>query len=138
MMDHSLPYLVNCSLLFTEEPQLRRPGAARAAGFSAVEFWWPFATPVPSDREVDAFVSAVSEAGVVNMPLPKPFITGTDVAGTVDAVGPGAKRFQVGARHRPLHHAEIARGLSIDRFGGENDARGDRRPGGGQYRAVEA
>ena len=64
MTDHSLPYLVNCSLMFTEEPLLRRPAAARAAGFSAVEFWWPFEAPVPSDREVDAFVAAVQEAGV--------------------------------------------------------------------------
>jgi hydroxypyruvate isomerase len=56
--------LANCSLLFTEEPLLRRPAAARAAGFSAVEFWWPFATPVPSDREADAFVAAIDEAGV--------------------------------------------------------------------------
>jgi hydroxypyruvate isomerase len=50
--------------MFTEEPLLRRPAAARAAGFSAVEFWWPFASPVPSDRDVDAFTAAVSEAGV--------------------------------------------------------------------------
>ncbi len=64
MTDHSLPYLVNCSLLFTEEPLLQRPAAARAAGFSAVEFWWPFATPVPPDREVDAFVSAIDGTGV--------------------------------------------------------------------------
>jgi len=64
MADHSLPYLANCSMLFTEEPLLRRPAAARAAGFSAVEFWWPFATPVPSDREVDAFVAAIEEVGV--------------------------------------------------------------------------
>src|ERR1700758_2864153 len=64
MIEHSLPYLVNCSLMFTEEPLLRRPAAARAAGFSAVEFWWPFATPVPPDREVDAFITAVSDAGV--------------------------------------------------------------------------
>ena len=69
MMNHSLPYLVNCSLLFTEEPLLRRPAAARAAGFSAVEFWWPFATPVPSDRDVDAFVSAIEEAGVALVAL---------------------------------------------------------------------
>ncbi len=68
-MDHSLPYLVNCSLLFTEEPLLRRPAAARAAGFSAVEFWWPFTTPVPSDRDVDAFVSAVDGAGVALVAL---------------------------------------------------------------------
>ena len=64
MSDHLLPYLANCSLLFTEEPLLRRPAAARAAGFGAVEFWWPFATPVPADREVDAFVAAIEEAGV--------------------------------------------------------------------------
>jgi hydroxypyruvate isomerase len=64
MSDHSLPFLANCSLLFTEEPLLRRPAAARAAGFSAVEFWWPFPTPVPSDREADAFVTAIDEAGV--------------------------------------------------------------------------
>ena len=64
MSDHLLPYLANCSLLFTEEPLLRRPAAARAAGFGAVEFWWPFATPVPADHEVDAFVTAIEEAGV--------------------------------------------------------------------------
>jgi hydroxypyruvate isomerase len=64
MSDHLLSYLANCSLLFTEEPLLRRPAAARAAGFDAVEFWWPFAVPVPSDREVDAFTTAIEEAGV--------------------------------------------------------------------------
>jgi len=64
MTDHLLPYLANCSLLFTEEPLLRRPAAARAAGFGAVEFWWPFETAVPADREVDAFVAAIEEAGV--------------------------------------------------------------------------
>jgi hydroxypyruvate isomerase len=69
MTDHSLPYLVNCSLLFTEEPLRRRPAAARAAGFSAVEFWWPFGTPVPSDREVDAFVDSINEAGVALVAL---------------------------------------------------------------------
>ena len=64
MSDHLLPYLANCSLLFTEEPLLRRPAAARAAGFGAVEFWWPFAEAVPSDRDVDRFVSSVEDAGV--------------------------------------------------------------------------
>jgi hydroxypyruvate isomerase len=64
MSDHTLPYLANCSLLFTEEPLLRRPAAARAAGFGAVEFWWPFAAPVPADRDVDAFATAIEEAGV--------------------------------------------------------------------------
>jgi hydroxypyruvate isomerase len=63
--DHGLRYLVNCSILFTELPLLERPAAARAAGFDAVEFWWPWPDqPVPSDRDVDAFVGAVQDAGV--------------------------------------------------------------------------
>jgi hydroxypyruvate isomerase len=59
-----LPYVCNCSLLFTELPLLARPAAARDAGFDAVEFWWPFAEPEPDDRAVDAFVAAVADAGV--------------------------------------------------------------------------
>jgi hydroxypyruvate isomerase len=57
-------YLANCSMLFTELPVPRRPAAARAAGFEAVEFWWPFGSPVPGDAEVEEFVSAVADAGV--------------------------------------------------------------------------
>jgi hydroxypyruvate isomerase len=60
----NLRFDVNCSILFTELPLLKRPAAARAAGFGAVEFWWPFASPVPPDRQVDAFVEALDEAGV--------------------------------------------------------------------------
>jgi hydroxypyruvate isomerase len=59
-----LRFDVNCSILFTELPLLKRPASARAAGFEAVEFWWPFASPAPPDREVDAFVEALDEAGV--------------------------------------------------------------------------
>lgn len=65
MADHGLRYLVNCSILFTELPLLERPAAAKAAGFDAVEFWWPWPDqPVPADTDVDAFVSAVQDAGV--------------------------------------------------------------------------
>jgi hydroxypyruvate isomerase len=64
MADHPLPYEVNCSILFTELPLLERPAAAKRAGFDAVEFWWPFAVAVPSDREVEGFVRAVEDAGV--------------------------------------------------------------------------
>ena len=60
----TLDYTVNCSILLTELPLLQRPQAARDAGFDAVEFWWPFAEPVPADREVDEFVRAVEDAGV--------------------------------------------------------------------------
>lgn len=63
-MTHSLRYEVNCSILFTELPLLERPAAVRAAGFDAVEFWWPFAEAVPSDKDVDAFVGAIQDAGV--------------------------------------------------------------------------
>lgn len=63
-MGHRLPYLVNCSILFTELPLEQRPAAARAAGFDAVEFWWPFPTAAPGDAEVDAFVRSVRDAGV--------------------------------------------------------------------------
>lgn len=57
-------WTVNCSILLTDIPLLDRPRAARDAGFDAVEFWWPFDRAVPADREVDAFVRAVRDAGV--------------------------------------------------------------------------
>jgi hydroxypyruvate isomerase len=60
----SLRYEVNCSILFTELPLLERPDAVRRSGFDAVEFWWPFATAVPDDKDVDAFVAAIENAGV--------------------------------------------------------------------------
>ena len=59
-----MPFVANCSMLFTELPLLDRPAAAKAAGFDAVEFWWPFPEPVPDDRDVDAFVASIDNAGV--------------------------------------------------------------------------
>jgi len=61
---HGRRYLVNCSILFAELPLLERPEAAKAAGFDAVEFWWPFPAAAPGDAEVDEFVAAVKDAGV--------------------------------------------------------------------------
>ena len=63
-------------------------------------------TPAPKEKEILVRVSAAGlnpidtylRSGAVNMPLPMPFITGSDVAGVVEAVGPGASRFQVGDR----------------------------------------
>jgi hydroxypyruvate isomerase len=59
------PFAVNCSILFTESPLLERAGAARAAGFEEVEFWWPWnGEPVPPDADVDALCTAIEDAGV--------------------------------------------------------------------------
>jgi NADPH2:quinone reductase len=63
-------------------------------------------TPKPGQGEVLVRVGASSlnpidlyiRAGTVAMPLPKPFIPGCDLAGTVEAVGPGARRFKAGDR----------------------------------------
>jgi len=66
---HSLRYLANCSIMFTELPLLQRAAAARSAGFEAVEFWWPFDRPVPGDAAVDEFVAAIADAGVALVAL---------------------------------------------------------------------
>ncbi|WP_285747335.1 TIM barrel protein [Lentzea sp. NBRC 105346] len=54
----------NLSMLFTDLPLLERPAAAKAAGFDAVEIWWPFAEAVPDVRDVDRFIAAIRDAGV--------------------------------------------------------------------------
>ncbi|MCZ2403839.1 TIM barrel protein [Paenarthrobacter sp. Z7-10] len=59
-----MTYTVNCSILLTDLPLLERPAAAKAAGFDAVEFWWPFASSVPSDAEVTDFENAITDAGI--------------------------------------------------------------------------
>jgi hydroxypyruvate isomerase len=54
----------NLSLLFTERPYPERFGAAAAAGFDAVESWWPFPVPDPSTREIDELLHAIEAADV--------------------------------------------------------------------------
>ena len=58
------PLDANISMLFTEVPMPGRPAAAAAAGFTAVEAWWPFGAAAPGDAEVTAFEQAVRDAGV--------------------------------------------------------------------------
>lgn len=59
-----LPLSANVSLLFRDAPYLERFGRARAAGFLAVETWWPWAQPVPAKDEADELVAAIESAGV--------------------------------------------------------------------------
>ncbi|MEU2431595.1 TIM barrel protein [Streptomyces sp. NPDC007861] len=55
---------VNLSILFTELPLLERPAAAAAAGFTAVELWWPWIdTPTPDPSELEALKQALEQAG---------------------------------------------------------------------------
>lgn len=59
-----LSYDVNLSILFTELPLLERPAAAAAAGFDAVELWWPWPDrPVPPREDLDALRTALDRAG---------------------------------------------------------------------------
>jgi hydroxypyruvate isomerase len=64
MRTYGLRFDVNCSILFTELPVVRRASAAKGAGFGGVEFWWPWDAMVPSDKEAGAFVASIADAGV--------------------------------------------------------------------------
>jgi NADPH2:quinone reductase len=63
-------------------------------------------TPTPGPGEVLVRVGAAAlnpidvyiRSGAVAMPLPKPFISGCDLAGKVEALGPGVKSLKVGDR----------------------------------------
>jgi NADPH2:quinone reductase len=64
----------------------------------------PRPDPKPGEVLVRVGAAAVNpidtyiRSGAVNMPLPKPFIPGCDLAGTVEAVGQGHRRFKPGDR----------------------------------------
>jgi hydroxypyruvate isomerase len=55
---------VNVSIRYPDVPVLERAERARREGYTAIESWWPFPTAGPTDAEVEAFVTSVTDAGV--------------------------------------------------------------------------
>lgn len=56
--------VVNCSTVLKGLPVEEQLREVSAAGFGAVEFWWPFRTATPDAAEVSAFVDAIRESGL--------------------------------------------------------------------------
>jgi hydroxypyruvate isomerase len=57
-------FVANCSILFAEIAPLGRAAAARDAGFTMIESWWPFESARPDSDAIDDWVQAVESAGV--------------------------------------------------------------------------
>ncbi|KOU63697.1 hydroxypyruvate isomerase [Streptomyces sp. WM4235] len=86
---------VNLSILYTELPLLERPAAAAAAGFTAVELWWPWIeTPTPAQAELDALKKALEDAGtrLVGLNFYAGQLPGPD-RGAVSVPGEESERF---------------------------------------------
>ncbi len=79
---------------------IQQPGPAESLTYAE------FPAPELGPQDVFVKVAAVSvnpvdtylRAGLVQMPIPLPYIVGCDLAGTVDAVGPEVRSFKVGDR----------------------------------------
>ncbi len=79
---------------------IERPGPPESIRYSDLP------TPSPSDNQVLVKVAAVAvnpvdtyiRAGTIALDLPEPFIVGCDLAGTVEAVGPGVATLKPGDR----------------------------------------
>ena len=100
---------VNCSILFTELPLVERAAAAKAAGFSGVEFWWPWEAMAPSDAEADAFVPSIGDAGVELVSLN--FHTGDMAAGERGIVSHPARVGRVQGECRRVRRDRPADGV---------------------------
>jgi hydroxypyruvate isomerase len=99
-------YSVNVSILFTEAPFLERFGLAAAAGFSAVEFWWP------RGEELDEVAAAVRDASMTVALMN--FDAGDMAAGDRGLVGE-PDRTEAFREHVPVA-LELARTLRCSRL----------------------
>ncbi|RLV09988.1 hydroxypyruvate isomerase [Streptomyces griseocarneus] len=89
-------FAVNLSLLLTELPLLERPAAAAAAGFTAVELWWPWPDrPVPEKRQLYSLRAALEDAGtrLVGLNFYAGRLPGPD-RGALSLPGPESERFR--------------------------------------------
>ncbi|MFG2400852.1 TIM barrel protein [Streptomyces lydicus] len=105
---------VNLSILFTELPLLERPAAARAAGFTAVELWWPWVdAPVPERAELEALRDALNDAGtrLVGLNFYAGRLPGPD-RGALSVPGEESERFRANV---PVA-VEFARSLGCTTF----------------------
>ncbi|MFI1302521.1 TIM barrel protein [Streptomyces sioyaensis] len=105
---------VNLSILFTELPLLERPAAARAAGFTAVELWWPWVdAPVPEPTETAALRAALEDAGtrLVGLNFYAGQLPGPD-RGALSVPGAESERFRANV---PVA-VEFARSLGCTSF----------------------
>ncbi|MCF3177816.1 TIM barrel protein [Streptomyces sioyaensis] len=105
---------VNLSILFTELPLLERPAAARAAGFTAVELWWPWVdAPVPDPAETAALRAALDDAGtrLVGLNFYAGQLPGPD-RGALSVPGAESERFRANV---PVA-VEFARSLGCTSF----------------------
>ena len=133
-MSTNLPYAANCSLLFTEVALLERPAAAKAAGFDAIEFWWPWPDqPVPADSTVDEFVTAVRDSGVSLIGLN--FFAGDLVGPDCGVLSIPARSAQFTRQHRRRgRHRRSPRRAGLQRAlrqpGRRRDTRGSRTSSG--------
>ncbi len=98
-------------------------------GTPEVIHYGEIATPEPKPGEVLVRVSAASvnpldvyiRGGLVKMPTPFPFVPGADLAGTVEAVGTGCKRFKIGDRVWGSNQGMLGRQGTFAEFAAVNE-----------------
>jgi hydroxypyruvate isomerase len=56
-------FVANCTMLYAQETPLERATAAVADGYRKLEFWWPFDSSVPANREIAQFIDSVETSG---------------------------------------------------------------------------
>lgn len=95
-----------CDYYSEVAPMLMKAACLSAVGGPEVIRYEDLPRPVPGPGQVLVRTAAVSvnpidtyiRSGAVRFNLPSPWIVGSDLAGTVEAVGEGCERFQAGDR----------------------------------------